>query len=224
MKTLVNLIQVLIVELCGYDDEHLFEKPEIPAVKKPKTTPASSDDDWLYLLNKSAHKPMNNQLCKLLKLSECQAEPQLQTASQKIHINHKAVLFPYLKYVHYILHLLYEDFKLNTLYSECLEPLAKLLSKISRDLGLREFALHYWKDFPGEIVVSGPKIDEELLKTLNVTVGLSDKPVGIFEHIYGLLKGNYLAPYPYFANVNRRSRDIVQVSVCFISIPSFVGF
>lgn len=203
----------------------MFEKPETPAVKKPKTTPASSDDDWFYLLNKSPHKPVNNHLCKLLKLPECQTVPQLQAASQKIQINPKAVLFPYLKYVHYILHLLYEDFKLNTLYSECLLPLAKLLSKISRDLGLREFVLHYWKDFPGEIVISGPKIDEELLKTLNVTVGLSDKPFGIFEHIYGLLKGDYLVPYPYFANVNRRSRDIVQVSVNFVLLgQNFLTF
>lgn len=201
----------------------MFEKPETPAVKKPKTTPASSDDDWVYLLNKSAHKPVNNQLCKLLKLPESQAVPQHQVTLQKIQINPKAVLFPYLKYIHYILHLLYEDFKLNTLYSECLQPLAKLLSKISRDLGLREFTLHYWRDFPGEIVISGPKIDEELLKTLNVTVGLSDKPIGIFEHIYGLLKGDFLTPYPYFANVNRRSRDIVQVSVNFVLlVRSFV--
>lgn len=203
------------LDLFGYEDEHMFEKPETPAVKRQRTMPASTDEDWFNMtdtLHKNIKDPLSQLLQIPLALNSAHPSKSLPANSTKIPVNPKGVLFPYIRHVHFTLHLLYEDFKLNTLYTECLLPLAKLLSKLSNDLGLGEFALHYWTDFPKDVVIGGPKIDDGLFKNINAWQGLSGKPVSVMEHIYRLLKGDSVEPYPYFTNVNVRSRNIVQVS------------
>ncbi|XP_066251923.1 anaphase-promoting complex subunit 1 [Euwallacea similis] len=204
----------LLLELFGYEDDDLFEKPETPAVKRSKTIPLSSDDDWNCLLEKQ-HNIVRNPLFEVLQipLLPSNSKPSIkpEPAKIKVLINPKGILFPYIRFVHFTLHLLYEDFKLNTLYTECLLPLAKLLSNISNDLGLREYSLHYWKDFPKDVFVGGPKIEVSLMKCVNQGQGLSDVPLSVMEQIYKLLKGSCPSAYPYFANVNGRSRDIIQL-------------
>ncbi|CAG9772745.1 unnamed protein product [Ceutorhynchus assimilis] len=202
----------LLFELFGYEDEEVFDKSEVPDVKRPKPTPSSTDEDWFNMLN-NVSKDVVDGLTELvhLPLSIGSYLKKPLKNDPKVTVNPKGVLFPYIRYIHFTLHLLYEDFKLNTLYTDSLLLLAKLLSKLSNDLALKEYAIHYWKDFPKEMSIGGPKIKESLFKTVNIWPGLSEKPVSIMEHIYRLLKGETILPYPYFANVNVRSRDIVQL-------------
>ncbi|XP_030754835.1 anaphase-promoting complex subunit 1 [Sitophilus oryzae] len=203
----------LLLELLGYEEDHIFEKPETPAsaVKKPKTTPSCSDDDWLFL-SKSDHKDITDSLSHILKLPlGITNDSSVDNEVPKITINPKSVLFPYIRYIHFSLHLLYEDFKLNLLFNDILLPLAKFLSKICNDLGLVDFVTHYWKDFPKMVVFTKPVIDENVGKSINMWQGLSDKPISVMSYICHLLQKRSLSPYPYFANVNSRSRDIVQL-------------
>ncbi|KAF7270472.1 hypothetical protein GWI33_016577 [Rhynchophorus ferrugineus] len=224
----------VLLELLGYEEDHIFERPETPStsVKRQKTMPSSSDEDWLALVN-SQHNSSANELCRVLKINLSSSDNNSRIDETKTAINPKSILFPYIRYIHFSLHLLYEDFKLNTLFTESLLPLAKLLSKMCSDLGLSDFVLHYWQDFPSAITITEPIIDDTLRKAINVWQGLNDKPISVMGHVYGLLKGATLSPYPYLANVNSRSRDIVQLcgllstsnsgGSCFTSLDSFIN-
>ncbi|XP_050315622.1 anaphase-promoting complex subunit 1 [Anthonomus grandis grandis] len=202
----------LLFELFGYEDDHLLDKAETPAEKKQKTSLLSTDEDWLTLSNK-LHKKVSDPLSLLLQIpfSLNQLPGNKQETSSNISVNPKGILFPFIRYVQFTLHLLYEDFKLNTLHTECLLSLARLLNKLANDLGLKEYSLHYWKDFPKDITIGGPKIDESLFKFINICRELNDRPVSVMDHVFKLLRNDIVTPYPYFANVNVRSRDIVQL-------------
>ncbi|ENN80644.1 hypothetical protein YQE_02931, partial [Dendroctonus ponderosae] len=205
-----DIFTSILFELLGYEDDQICDKPEIPAVKRQKTSPSSAVEDWSNLL--SSDIEVRDIICEMfnLQVSPIVDKPPSSNTS-KISVNPKGILFPHLRNIHFTLHLLYEDFKLNNLYGQCVLPLAKLLSQISINLGLRDYTLHYWKDFPKYVAVKGPKIDEALFKCFNVWQGISEKPVSVMAHIYKLLKGHNLLPYPHFMNVNGRSRDIVQL-------------
>lgn len=80
-------------------------------------------------------------------------------------------------------------------------------------MDLEEYSLHYWKDFPAQgVLKSNSIIARNILKDVKVWPATNDKPPNVFQHIYDLLKGRADQTYPYLANVNVRSRDIVQVS------------
>lgn len=211
-----------ILELLGYEDDQLCDKPEIPAVKRQKTSPSGADEDWFNLLSSDIEG--QDIVCDLFNLQKNSIAENLPSTNSKVTVNPKGILFPHLRNIHFTLHLLYEDFKLNTLYGECVLPLAKLLSQLSINVGLRDFTLHYWKDFPKYVGIKGPKIDEALFKCFNVWQGLSDKPVSVMAHVCELLKGHNLLPYPHFMHVNGRSRDIIQVSFTLYGIILFDCF
>ncbi|KAJ8947314.1 hypothetical protein NQ318_004566 [Aromia moschata] len=180
------------------------------ATKRQKQFSIGSDDDWNYILN-SEHRVINENLSCMIKLDNNSQIINVEE-KQNIAVNLKSVLFPYIRLIHYSLHLLYEDLKLNTLRSEDLLPLMKFLNKLSADLNLIHYNLHYWKDFPQYGTFSrGSSISQTDLKNVILWPSISDKPVDVMQHIYCLLQGSTIPPYNYLANVNERSRDIIQL-------------
>ncbi|KAJ8917136.1 hypothetical protein NQ315_012628 [Exocentrus adspersus] len=208
----------LLFELLGYDEEQSVEmSKDVPvtpssATKRQKHYSAGTDDDWNYLRN-SKHELSIDDLNRHLKLIR-NSSPKLVSEQRRdvVAVNPNSILFPYIRKVHYALHLLYEDLKLNTLRSEDLLPLMKLLNKLSLDLDLGAYSLHYWKDFPEQgVLKSAVTITGNALRNSSTWFGIDDKPPNIFQHIHELFKGRSPLPYPYLANVNSRSRDIVQL-------------
>ncbi|CAG9815252.1 unnamed protein product, partial [Phaedon cochleariae] len=187
------------------------EIPITPSnVNKKQKYSTGSDDDWFYLEN-SSHRRVQRDLMKMLKL-DYETETAKEEEPPTGDLNTKAILFPYIRQIHFGLHLLYEDIKLNTLRSEELLPLMKLLNKLSVDLYLDEYNLHYWYDFPHHAVLrKNSVVPLNELKNVNVWPGFSEKPVNVFKYIYELLGDVPAQPYPYLANVNARSRDVVQL-------------
>ncbi|KAG5893112.1 hypothetical protein JTB14_019316 [Gonioctena quinquepunctata] len=217
----------LLFELFGYDDEqHSSDMsksvPITPSgiIKKQKYS-AGSDEDWNYL-SESSHEQIKNYLNETLNLGYNTTSPK-EDGQLLGHIDVKGVLFPYIRQIHFGLHLLYEDIKLNTLRSEELLPLMKLLNRLSVDLNLEEFNMHYWYDFPEHALLGKSSvIPQAELKNLNFWPGFTDKPVSIWRFIYDLLDGTCLHPYPYLPNINARSRNVVQLCGIISQINSSV--
>lgn len=209
-----------ILELIGYEDTTMTQDlsadlPATPAsaVKRAKHDSQGSRDDWTMLTTSARYK-IRSDMIKMLKLkvTELLFESEPDAEMPDIHINTKSVLFPYIRIIHFVLHLLYEDFKLNLLRCDEMLPLMVFLNKLSNDLELTEYSLHYWKDFPAEATLfTSSNIKECDLKNVNTFPGMSEKPINIMQHILNLLGEDEVEEYPYLAHVNERSRDIVQL-------------
>ncbi|XP_060532637.1 anaphase-promoting complex subunit 1 isoform X2 [Cylas formicarius] len=217
----------LLFEFLGYEDEQASERPETPggAVKRQKTSPAATDEDWTHIL-RSNHSKIADDLSQQLNIALANSNDIVPDTSV-ININPKSMLFPHIRIIHFVFHLLYEDFKLDISQSDNLKPLAILLSKLSNDLGLHHYSIHYWKDFPKDLSVGGSTIDEDLFKSINNWQKLSERPVDVMQHIHYLVRIRHVPPYPCFKEVNNRSKDIVQLCGILSEInrnrPSNVG-
>ncbi|KAJ8932971.1 hypothetical protein NQ314_014302 [Rhamnusium bicolor] len=203
-----NMFTGTLCELLGYDDEQSSEmSKDIPvtpssATKRQKQYSVGTEEDWNFMLN-SEHTVITENLNRVLKL-DCNYSSTKLEDKQTTTVNPKSVLFPYIRLVHFSLHLLYEDLKLNKLRSDDLLPLMKFLNKLSIDLGLADYNLHYWKDFPEHGILSKqPGISQSELKNVSIWPGIPEDPVNVLQHIYELLQGNNVQAYPYLANVNK---------------------
>lgn len=198
----------------GYeDDEYDINQPSAgssSAVKKQKYCIAK-DEDWEYLLA-SKHGQNCVNLNRTLKLTTLSVNFNMKGTDKK-NIRQNSILFPYIRIIHFTLHLLYEDLKLNMLRSQERLPLMKFLYRLSTDMGLVEYKIHYWHDFSDQASadVQPPSISKNNLQNVISSSALSDTPVSIMKYIYELMSGTSLQPYPYLHNVNTRSRDIAQV-------------
>lgn len=198
----------------GYDDNesdiNQTSSASSSAVKKQKYYVARSED-WDYLIASTHSKNFTN-LNKMLKLTTLMRHFKLEETAKKI-INPKNILFPYIRIIHFTLHLLYEDMKLNVLSTQDSPHLMRLLYKLSTDMGLTEYIIYYWQDFPDQVTVTYQQssIPENDQKNIIYHSAFSNTPVSIMKYIYELLSGIQQEAYPYLQNVNTRSRDIVQV-------------
>lgn len=198
----------------GYEeDESDMSQPSddsSSAVKKQKYC-VPTDEDWNYLATSKHGKNITN-LNRTLKLTNSITVAKIENILKK-KINTKNILFPYIRVIHLTLHLVYEDLKLNTLHSPELLPLMKFLYRLSTDMGLNEYNVHYWHDFPDQVSpnVQLPSISKSDMKSVISPAALMETPISIMKYIHELLNGVNHHPYPYLCNVNTRSRDIVQV-------------
>ncbi|CAH0559464.1 unnamed protein product [Brassicogethes aeneus] len=212
-----NMFSLLLFELLGYDEDHPSEiSKEVPVtpssgIKRVKQNCEGCDDDWNFMINSDHNQKLNQHLGNQLYLNLAQGS-QCEDETLPVTINVKSVLFPYIRIVHFTLHLLYEDLKLNALRSSDLLPLMKVLNKLSNDLGLMDYSLLYWKDFPGHgVVKNSGVISQNDLKSVNFFAGFNGQPISVMQHVLNLLGDGDVPEYPFLSNVNIRSRDIVQL-------------
>lgn len=207
--------------MLGYENENRKElasdTPSVPP-KRQKQLLNESDIDWNLIKDSKYHKDVYRDFKHLLRLEKTvtsmQKDDEMNLEFFKINQqSQNAILFPYMHIIHFSLHLLYEELKLNTMRAKDLPLLVKFLCKLAGDLSLKEYTICYWKDFPGECVFNkGDVIGEDELKKIVRWSVMSEQPYFLMEHLYNMLCGvGKISPFPYIPNVNTRTRDIVQV-------------
>ncbi|KAK5650992.1 hypothetical protein RI129_002021 [Pyrocoelia pectoralis] len=211
----------LIYELLGYDNEPYNEMPcdsPLSVAKRQRQSSMGSDADWNFLLDSKLHKSNHKAISSLLNIDEIPRKSEASTNSE-VKVNITSVLFVNIRIIHYSLHLLYEDFKLNITRTQELPFLAEFLSKLSADLSLKLYVTHYWKDFPNLCPPYNPKrstIKENHLKNVIVWPSMQEKPDCIMEYVYYLLKDLGTSPFPYIPNVNERTKTVVELCGVYI--------
>ncbi|GAB6031587.1 Anaphase-promoting complex subunit 1 [Chamberlinius hualienensis] len=185
------------LNLCDFDSDS-SNLSEFGA-KRFKASECGSDEDWDYLV-KSSHY-----------------QTSFSTVNEKLEDNGSvddnvvysdAPFFAHLPAIHFALHLIYEEFKLNRLVYDVLPILAKVLYRFSRDLRYDEFADYYWRDFPDSICYNDCRIlvkDADLEKLVFPSC-LTFEPPSIFQWIEGTLQNKLQEPFPYIPNVTKRIR------------------
>ncbi|KAJ8719345.1 hypothetical protein PYW08_011520 [Mythimna loreyi] len=221
-----SMFSNLLLSLIGYDVERLQAKQSDDgidhaevATKKQRTSSDGSPDDWEYLLNSKMHKAIGHSLT-MLKLPIPNPDgyrkgKRVSMESEKSNLfNTNSMLFPYIIQVLYSLHLVYEEIKLNTLLWSNLRPLSTFLYQISKDLKLDAYVNHYWLDFPTDLNLEyedESQISEGSLKKLCEPVYFCRDPPNIYAYLNSVLKDLDVGYYPYLAEVNNMSRDIIEI-------------
>lgn len=223
-----HLFLVTLFTLLGYevDKLHLIQVQETetnleassPMVvsKKQKPSDNGSNDDWNYILNSEHHKSSKNFVAEDLGLSRLPTCHEAKGSSftnisDAARMNHQAILFPYLPLTLYSLHLLYEELKLNCEMTESLPLLAQLLYQLSCDLRFDSYVDYYFRDYPLLRRQKSSQISEANLQRITLPNYMSTKPPSIFETLHKLLNFVSVQPFPYFSQVNPRTKNIVYL-------------
>lgn len=209
----------MFLELLGYDEEQSNETtigntntPSAPP-KRQKQWSSGSDNDWKLMLESDHSKAVCTEMRNLLRLTaSIDFDDTKVHDSQVVKVNTTSALFAHIKIIHYALHLLYEELKLNTMRSKDLPLLAPFLCQLSNDLGLKQYAVCYWKDFPELCKMDSNAVIQGDLKNIIQWSVMEEQPRCIMQHLYDMLKNVEVPPFPFIQCVNPRTKNIIQVS------------
>lgn len=196
--------------------------------KKMKHSEQGSDGDWLSLLKSQRHNESGGQLSYMLGIGDVVKSDVDVGGTEKSHdkayLDSKSALFQNVHAVVNVLHLLYEDGKLDKSKWEQQPLLAQLLSRITADLGLDWFVKYYWQDFPslcpGSVMAAKTgQVTEGHLKKLSGRDhhlnGQLRKPISIFNHLKDILGNKVQRAFPILAGLTERSRQLLTCYALF---------
>ncbi|ETE69792.1 Anaphase-promoting complex subunit 1, partial [Ophiophagus hannah] len=189
------------------------------APKKARPSETGSDEDWEYLLNSDYHKNIESHpLAKALQLDPLEAKFPKDNPSHNHCLDSTTILFPHIPVIFCVLHLIYEELKLNCLMSEGIRSLVVLLVQLARDLKLEAYLDYYYRDYP--MLVKDSKqtciIDPTQTGFMHHPSFFSAEPPSIFQWLCSCLKGESVPPYPYLPGICERSKLVVLSVVLYI--------
>uniref|UniRef100_A0A8C6VB30 Anaphase-promoting complex subunit 1 n=1 Tax=Naja naja TaxID=35670 RepID=A0A8C6VB30_NAJNA len=216
-----TLFVTCLLNMMGYNTERVawtrnldFEGSLSPVIapKKARPSETGSDEDWEYLLNSDYHKNIESHpLAKALRLDPLEAKFPKDNPSHNHCLDSTTILFPHIPVIFCVLHLIYEELKLNCLMSEGIRSLVVLLVQLARDLKLEAYLDYYYRDYP--MLVKDSKqtciIDSTQTGFMHHPSFFSAEPPSVFQWLCSCLKGESVPPYPYLPGICERSKLVV---------------
>uniref|UniRef100_A0A4W4HBL4 Anaphase-promoting complex subunit 1 n=1 Tax=Electrophorus electricus TaxID=8005 RepID=A0A4W4HBL4_ELEEL len=216
-----NLFVTCFMTLMGYNTERLawtrnlhIEVPLSPVIAPKKARPADtgSDEDWAYLCASDYH-------CQVLAqpavgvpgLQEAVPIASMEEGGPVVGLEPSALLFPHIPALFYVLHLLYEDLKLDELQRGGARSLIGLLQQLARDLQLEEYIDLYWRDYPSFIKTfkEACVIDQAQLEQVSWPMYLNGEVPCVFSWLSSCLRGQEVPPFPYLPGICERTKLLV---------------
>ncbi|KAJ7341215.1 hypothetical protein JRQ81_005067 [Phrynocephalus forsythii] len=223
-----NLFVTCLMNMMGYNTDRVawtrnldFEGSLSPVIapKKARPSETGSDEDWEYLLNSDYHRNVESHpLAKALRLDPLEAKPPKDNASLSHSLDATTLLFPHIPAIFCVLHLIYEELKLNCLMGEGIRSLVVLLVQMARDLQLEAYLDYYYRDYPVLVKTSRQTciIDPAQTGFMHHPPFFSTEPPSIFQWLSSCLKGESVSPYPYLPGICERSKLVVLSVVLYI--------
>uniref|UniRef100_A0AAG5DRA5 Anaphase-promoting complex subunit 1 n=1 Tax=Anopheles atroparvus TaxID=41427 RepID=A0AAG5DRA5_ANOAO len=177
-----------------------------------------SDGDWEYLLAKVTSGPTP------IAPTEGFGSPAGSGAGRAYKAVGPLSLYRHIPEVLQVLHLLYEDLKLDTGLTDELRLLGEFLFVLASDAQISRYQQHYFLDFPelcDRYRTNACRVeDHQLLDRIKVN---SLRLPHIFRYLQALVQGrpelsglqqagdapDAFVPYPYLDGINDRSRDVI---------------
>uniref|UniRef100_A0A8C5UJ26 Anaphase-promoting complex subunit 1 n=1 Tax=Malurus cyaneus samueli TaxID=2593467 RepID=A0A8C5UJ26_9PASS len=224
-----NLFVTCLMNMMGYNTERLcwtrsldFEGSLSPVIapKKARPSETGSDEDWEYLLSSDYHRNFESHpVAKALRLDPLEVSASKDDFSQSLSLDSSTLLFTHIPAIFFVLHLIYEELKLNSLMGEGLRSLVVLLVQLARDLKLEAYIDYYYRDYPALVKTSRQTciIDQVQTGFMLHPSFFSAEPPSIFQWLSSCLKGEGVQPYPYLPGICERSKLVVLVR-CFDSV------
>ncbi|KAJ7425785.1 anaphase promoting complex subunit 1 [Willisornis vidua] len=216
-----NLFVTCLLNMMGYNTERLswtrhldFEGSLSPVIapKKARPSETGSDEDWDYLLSSDYHRNFESHpIAKALRLDPLEVSPSKDDFSQSLSLDSSTLLFSHIPAIFFVLHLIYEELKLNSLMGEGLRSLVVLLVQLARDLKLEAYIDYYYRDYPALVKTSSQtcSIDQVQTGFMLHPSFFSAEPPSIFQWLSSCLKGEGVQPYPYLPGICERSKLVV---------------
>lgn len=206
-----------LLTLLGFDGKTLdaslsyastAASPVVETKKSRTNLEEGSEDDWLYLTRSPYAKSFAHPGVELPHSSDQPAR------ILQVPVNNDSAHFGYLPHILLVLHLLYEDLKLDSLYWDDAKLLATLLISLASALNLNLYCDLYWRDFPSlwmkETTLNFGVINPPDLEKLMPMIQRIETPHNIHAHLLSIMSRRKISsPYAHVKQVNTRSRDIV---------------
>uniref|UniRef100_A0A8B9SCS9 Anaphase promoting complex subunit 1 n=1 Tax=Apteryx owenii TaxID=8824 RepID=A0A8B9SCS9_APTOW len=216
-----NLFVTCLMNMMGYNTERLawtrnldFEGSLSPVIapKKARPSETGSDEDWEYLLNSDYHRNFESHpVAKALRLEPLEISPPKDDFSQSLSLDSSTLLFTHIPAIFFVLHLIYEELKLNSLMGEGIRSLVVLLVQLARDLKLEAYIDYYYRDYPALVKTSRQTciVDQVQTGFMHHPSFFSAEPPSIFQWLSSCLKGEGVQPYPYLPGICERTKLVV---------------
>ncbi|XP_036606766.1 anaphase-promoting complex subunit 1 [Trichosurus vulpecula] len=216
-----NLFITCLMNMMGYNTDRLawirnldFEGSLSPVIapKKARPSDTGSDEDWEYLLNSDYHQNVESHLLtRALHLNPLEVSLLKEDVLHNLTLDSSTLLFTHIPAIFFVLHLVYEELKLNSLMGEGIRSLVVLLVQLARDLQLEPYLDYYYRDYP--ILVKASRqtciIDQAQIGLMHHPSFFTPEPPSIYQWLSSCLKGEGASPYPYLSGVCERSKLIV---------------
>uniref|UniRef100_A0A8C8G054 Anaphase-promoting complex subunit 1 n=1 Tax=Oncorhynchus tshawytscha TaxID=74940 RepID=A0A8C8G054_ONCTS len=218
-----NLFVTCFMTLMGYNTERLgwtrnlhFEVPLSPVIapKKARPSDTGSDEDWDYMWCSDYHRQVVfRHACGAVSLESTDTSgcEESLSSTPALHLDPSAPLFPHIPALFYVLHLLYEELKLDELQRSGGRSLVGLLQQLARDLQLEEYIDLYWRDYPSFITTFKESciIDQAQMEQMQRPSFLRAEPPCVFSWLSSCLRGEEVAPFPYLPGICERTKLLV---------------
>uniref|UniRef100_A0A6I8P4H6 Anaphase-promoting complex subunit 1 n=1 Tax=Ornithorhynchus anatinus TaxID=9258 RepID=A0A6I8P4H6_ORNAN len=169
-------------------------------------------NDWEYLLNSDYHRSVESHLlARTLRLDPLETSPLKETSSPSPSLDSSTLLFTHIPAVFFVLHLVYEELKLNSLMGDGVQSLVVVLVQLARDLKLEPYIDYYYRDYPALVKTSRQtcSIDQAQTGSMHYPAFLTPEPPSIYQWLSSCLKGEGASSYPYLPGVCERSKLVV---------------
>uniref|UniRef100_A0A8B9HCQ8 Anaphase-promoting complex subunit 1 n=1 Tax=Astyanax mexicanus TaxID=7994 RepID=A0A8B9HCQ8_ASTMX len=195
-----NLFITCFMTLMGYNTERL----------------TWTRNDWVYLCASDYHcQVLVRPVPGIPDLESTVSPVGMEDSGLIVGLEPSALLFPHIPALFYVLHLLYEDLKLDELQRSGARALVGLLQQLARDLQLEEYIDLYWRDYPSFIKTfkEACLIDQAQMELMNWPVYLNSEVPCVFGWLSGCLRGQDRPPFPYLPGICERTKLLVLVRV-----------
>ncbi|XP_056423181.1 anaphase-promoting complex subunit 1 [Hyla sarda] len=216
-----NLFVTCLMNMMGYNTNKLswthnldFEGSLSPVIapKKARPSETGSDEDWEYLINSDYHRNVEfHVLAKALQLDPVEVPAYREESQQVFNLDSTALLFSHIPAIFYVLHLTYEELKLNTLMREGIRSLVTLLLQLARDLNLPSYTDFYFRDYPALLRNSGQTccMEPTQIGFMSYPSFFTSDPPSIYHWLSSCLKGEKLRAFPCLPGICERSKLVV---------------
>uniref|UniRef100_A0A674IBW9 Anaphase promoting complex subunit 1 n=1 Tax=Terrapene triunguis TaxID=2587831 RepID=A0A674IBW9_9SAUR len=216
-----SLFVTCLMNMMGYNTDRLawtrnldFEGSLSPVIapKKARPSETGSDEDWEYLLNSDYHRNLESHpLARALRLDPLETSFPKDDFSPSLSLDSSTLLFTHIPAIFFVLHLIYEELKLNSLMGEGIRSLVVLLVQLARDLKLEAYIDYYYREYPALVKTSRQtcRIDQAQTGFMHHPSFFSAEPPSIFQWLSSCLKGEGALPYPYLPGICERSKLVV---------------
>uniref|UniRef100_A0A7M4EZL1 Anaphase-promoting complex subunit 1 n=1 Tax=Crocodylus porosus TaxID=8502 RepID=A0A7M4EZL1_CROPO len=193
-----NLFVTCLMNMMGYNTDRL----------------AWTRNDWEYLLNSDYHRNFESHpLAGALGLDPLEISTLKEDFLHSLSLDSSTLLFSHIPAIFFVLHLIYEELKLNSLMGEGIRSLVFLLVQLARDLELEAYIDYYYRDYPALVKTSRQACIIEQVQTgfMHHPSFFSAEPPSIFQWLSSCLRGEGVQPYPYLPGICERSKLVVLV-------------
>uniref|UniRef100_A0A8C1PZ75 Anaphase-promoting complex subunit 1 n=1 Tax=Cyprinus carpio TaxID=7962 RepID=A0A8C1PZ75_CYPCA len=193
-----NLFVTCLMTMMGYNTERLtwtrnlhFEVPLSPVIAPKKARPADtgSDEDWGYLRCSDYHWQVSMRPAVAVQGLEPVGPPGgVDNHESALGLESSALLFPHIPVLFYVLHLLYEDLKLDELQRSGARALVGLLQQLAKTcfyLLTNQMELMTWPVF------------------------LDGEAPCVFSWLSRCLRGQDVTPFPHLPGICERTKLLV---------------